>query len=123
MPRTLVARLIEEFRQRDRRRPLFLVDQRGVELTSWEWEILELMRQGLTTAQIAERLFISKVTVRTHIAAILKKLRIPARPSALRWLGSNDHPLASFLPPAGRSSILAPSSCETSNCSGFHLSP
>ena len=86
MPRTLVARLIEEFRQRDRRRRLPLVGQRGVELTSREWETLELMRQGLTTAEIAERLFISKVTVRTHIAAILKKLRVPDRQSALRLL-------------------------------------
>jgi len=82
----LSARLIEEFRERGRRRRLPLQGSRGVELTSREWEVLELLRQGLTTRQIAGRLFIEEVTVRTHVAAILRKLRVPDRRSALRLL-------------------------------------
>jgi DNA-binding NarL/FixJ family response regulator len=82
----LSARLIEEFRERGRRRRLPLRGSRGVELTSREWEVLELLRQGLTTAQISKRLFIEEVTVRTHVAAILRKLRVPDRHSALRLL-------------------------------------
>lgn len=84
--RRLVARLIEEFRERDRRKRLPLLGQRGVELTSQGGETLRLMHQGLTTAEIAKQLFISKVTVRTHITAIVKKLRVSDRQAALRLL-------------------------------------
>jgi DNA-binding NarL/FixJ family response regulator len=84
LPRALVARVIDEFRERGRRRRLHLLGERGVELTSREWEILDLMRQGLTTAEIAERLFVSKVTVRRHVSAILRKLRVTDRKAALR---------------------------------------
>ena len=86
LPRALVARVIDEFRERGRRRRLPMLKQRGVELTSREWEVLELMREDLTTAEIAERLFISQVTVRSHIAAVLKKLRVPDRKAALKLL-------------------------------------
>ncbi len=88
LPRRLVALLVEEFRERKRRRRVPLIGRRGVDLTSREWEVLELMRDGLSTAQIAERLFISPVTVRTHVSAILRKLQVPDRESAIRLL---DH--------------------------------
>jgi DNA-binding NarL/FixJ family response regulator len=86
LPRRLVALLIEEFRERKRRRRIPLVGRRGVELTDREWEVLELMRQGLTTEEIAARLFISPVTVRTHVSAILKKLHVSTREAALELL-------------------------------------
>jgi DNA-binding NarL/FixJ family response regulator len=82
----LVVRLMEEFRERGRRRRLHLAGTRGVELTSREWEVLNLLRQGLSTAQIAKRLFIEEVTVRTHVSAILRKLRVPDRNAAIRLL-------------------------------------
>jgi DNA-binding NarL/FixJ family response regulator len=53
-------------------------------LTGREWEVLELLREGLSTAQIAERLFVSRVTVRTHVAAIVRKLRVPDRIAAVQ---------------------------------------
>jgi DNA-binding NarL/FixJ family response regulator len=86
LPRHLVALLIEEFRERKRRRRIPLVGRRGVELTDREWEVLELMKQRLTTDEIATRLFISPVTVRTHVSAILKKLQVPTREAALELL-------------------------------------
>ena len=86
LARTLVARLIEEFRGRDRHRRVPLLKERGEKLTSREWEVLELMQQGQGTAEIAERLFVSKVTVRGHMASILKKLRVPDRESLLHLL-------------------------------------
>jgi len=86
LPRALVARVVDEFRERGRRRRLPLAKTKGVELTSREWEVLELMRDNLTTAEIAERLFISQVTVRSHISALLKKLRVPDRKAALKLL-------------------------------------
>jgi DNA-binding NarL/FixJ family response regulator len=90
MPRSLVAHVIEEFRERGRRKRLFLLQRQPVDLTSREWEVLELMRQGLSTADIATRLFITKATVRTHIAAILRKLHATDRKEVLSLL-SSDH--------------------------------
>jgi DNA-binding NarL/FixJ family response regulator len=86
LPRTLVARLMEEFRARDAPRTIALPSGQIVRLTEREWEVLELMRQGLATREIAQRLFISSGTVRTHVAAILSKLRSPDRPAAIRLL-------------------------------------
>jgi DNA-binding NarL/FixJ family response regulator len=82
LPRTLTAKLIREFRsrQRETRRP------RVRELTKREREVLELFREGLSTAEIAERLFVERVTVRTHIASIVKKLGVPNRQAAIRVL-------------------------------------
>ena len=86
MPRALVARLMDEFRTRGTRRKLPLVGRKGAELTSKEWEVLELLREGLSTAQVAERLLVSPVTVRTHISAILRKLKVSSREEAIRLL-------------------------------------
>jgi DNA-binding NarL/FixJ family response regulator len=86
LPRRLVSLLIEEFRERRRRRRILLGGRRSVELTDREWEVLELMRQGLSTEEIGTRLFISPVTVRTHVSAILRKLQVPNREAAVALL-------------------------------------
>jgi DNA-binding NarL/FixJ family response regulator len=44
------------------------------------------MAQGLSTEQIAPRLFVGQVTVRTHIAHVLKKLKVSDRDEAIRLL-------------------------------------
>jgi DNA-binding CsgD family transcriptional regulator len=44
------------------------------------------MRQGCSTEEIASRLFISPVTVRTHVSAILRKLHVPTREAAIELL-------------------------------------
>jgi DNA-binding NarL/FixJ family response regulator len=89
IPGTLVARLVAEFRDRGPRRRKVLADDLGRELTSREWQVLDLLRMNLTTAEIAERLFVSQATVRSHVAAILKKLRVPDRESAVRLFDSS----------------------------------
>jgi DNA-binding NarL/FixJ family response regulator len=86
LPRRLVALLIEEFRERRRRRRIPLAGRRSAELTDREWEVLELMRDGLSTEEIAARLFISPVTVRTHVSAILRKLHVQTRAAAVALL-------------------------------------
>jgi DNA-binding NarL/FixJ family response regulator len=86
LPRGLVARLIEEFRTRGKRRRLPLMRQRGVELTEREWEVLEFLHDGCSTAEIADRMSISPVTVRRHVSEILKKLRVTTREEAVRLL-------------------------------------
>jgi DNA-binding NarL/FixJ family response regulator len=84
LPRVLVGRLIEEFRDREHRRRIPFVTQGNAKLTSREWEVLELLREGLSTAEIADRLYVTRVTVRSHIAAVLRKLDVSDRVSALK---------------------------------------
>jgi DNA-binding NarL/FixJ family response regulator len=83
-PRTLVARLIDEFCNRSRRGTTAVVRRKHHDLTSREWEVLDAMREGLSTAHIARRLFVTEVTVRRHIGAILKKLQVSSRDEAVR---------------------------------------
>ena len=86
VPRSLVARVIEEFRGREPRRRLQGSGGRGAELTSREWEVLELMRDGRSTGEIASGLRISPVTVRRHVSSLLAKLEVPDRDAAVRLL-------------------------------------
>jgi DNA-binding NarL/FixJ family response regulator len=86
LPRTLVARVIEEFCSAERRPLLPLVRRRGARLTPREWEVLELLREQLSTAAIAHRLGLSDVTVRRHVSSILAKLRVPDRKAMARLL-------------------------------------
>jgi DNA-binding NarL/FixJ family response regulator len=88
IPRSLVAMLIHRLRERGRRRHVLVPRRRGVDLTSREWEVLDLMREGLSTREIAGRLLISDVTVRRHIGAVLKKLQVESREEALELLQS-----------------------------------
>ena len=45
--------------------------------------MLDFLRQGLATNEIARRLFVSPATVRSHVAAVLRKLRVPDRDAAI----------------------------------------
>jgi DNA-binding NarL/FixJ family response regulator len=86
LPRALVARLIDQFRDRGARRRAIVADEGEGRLTSREWQVLDLMRQELPTSEIARRLVLSPVTVRTHVNSILGKLRAPDRETLLRRL-------------------------------------
>lgn len=50
-----------------------------VDITQREWTVFVLLRQAHTSAQIAERLVLAPVTVRTHIAALVHKLAVADR--------------------------------------------
>jgi DNA-binding NarL/FixJ family response regulator len=77
-----LARVLEAFRANERSR-LFNESDR-VRLSTRERQVLSLLQSGATTAEIATSLYIAKVTVRSHIAAICKKLRLPDRDAALQ---------------------------------------
>src|SRR6185312_12400799 len=55
-------------------------------LTSRELEIAELVGEGLSNRQIAERLVISKRTVDAHIEHIYGKLGVSSRVALASWL-------------------------------------
>jgi DNA-binding CsgD family transcriptional regulator len=72
-------------------------------LTAREWQVLELLRGGLTNEEIAERLGISLSTAKYHVAEILGKLNASSRHEAVRIADERPRSAAPmFLP----SSIL-----------------
>ncbi len=50
-----------------------------LELTERELEVVELIASGLSNRAIAERLFVSEKTVKTHVGNILQKLNLEDR--------------------------------------------
>ncbi|MEV6053887.1 response regulator transcription factor [Streptomyces sp. NPDC052107] len=77
----ITRRLIAEFSRMDgsRRAPL---KQRVGDLTERETEVLALIAQGLSNAEIAERLVVAEQTVKTHVGRILVKLGLRDRTQA-----------------------------------------
>lgn len=53
-------------------------------LTRREWEVLKLLREGVGTTEIADRLLLSEVTVRRHISTTLAKLGASSRAEAIQ---------------------------------------
>jgi predicted ATPase/DNA-binding CsgD family transcriptional regulator len=62
------------------------------DLTAREVEVLRLLAQGLTDAQIAEQLIISSRTVNTHLTSIYGKIQVSSRAAATRY--AIEHQLA-----------------------------
>ncbi|HMB17981.1 MAG TPA: response regulator transcription factor [Gaiellaceae bacterium] len=77
----VTRRLIAEFA---RLRPqLPTQPERLGELTPRETEVLRLVAEGLSNAEIAERLVVTKETVKTHVSRILAKLDLRDRSQAV----------------------------------------
>jgi ATP/maltotriose-dependent transcriptional regulator MalT len=55
------------------------------ELTPREREVLTLIAQGMSDAEIAERLVVSPHTVHRHVANVRTKLRLPSRAAAVAY--------------------------------------
>jgi DNA-binding CsgD family transcriptional regulator len=62
-------------------------------LTPREWEVLDLLRLGLTNAEIAQRLGISEGGVKFHVQQILSKLGVGSRQEAARWAEAEGGPI------------------------------
>jgi two-component system, NarL family, nitrate/nitrite response regulator NarL len=96
VPRALVGRLVSELRGRERRRHLEVRERPSIELTERESQMVEALRRGLSTRQIAQGLGISEVTVRRHISGVHRKLGVRKRADLLHLLS----PAGASPPPA-----------------------
>jgi DNA-binding NarL/FixJ family response regulator len=77
---SVTKRLVAEYAARpaEPERPRELAD-----LTPRELEVLELVAQGLSNAEIARRLVVGEATVKTHVTRILAKLDLRDRVQAV----------------------------------------
>jgi DNA-binding CsgD family transcriptional regulator len=67
--------------------PDFRLNQAELErhgISRREYEVLELIAQGLSNQEIAERLFVSPNTVKTHSSNLFSKLGVRRRTAAIR---------------------------------------
>lgn len=71
----MVTRLVAELREK----------ANGPTLSARETEILQLLGDGLTNTEIAQRLFISESTVRTYLHRLLDKLHLKNRAEAVAY--------------------------------------
>ena len=82
IPRPLMAQLITDLQTQGRRRTVVGKNGRA-ELTAREFEVLDLLCDGLGNAAIAKRLSISPVTVRRHTSTVVHKLGARDRDEAV----------------------------------------
>lgn len=84
LSRLLTARVVEELQTRSGARRVRMDDGGVVTLSPRESAVLELLRRGLTTKQIAQQLGVSPVTVRRHLSMTARRLGVDGRDAALR---------------------------------------
>ncbi|RIK61684.1 MAG: hypothetical protein DCC65_18575 [Planctomycetota bacterium] len=61
-------------------------------LSARELEVARLVAEGLTNSQIADALFVSENTIKTHLSHILAKLRMPRRVDIARLWNARGAP-------------------------------
>jgi DNA-binding NarL/FixJ family response regulator len=87
VPRRFVARLLAELQSQTTARRTFVhVGSERVPLTIRESEVVESLRRGSSTSEIAGELGIAQVTVRRHIGSIAQKLGVTTRAGVVRLL-------------------------------------
>ena len=84
IPRAGVGALVRELRLRGRQRAA--IGGSGVSLTEREATVVDLLRSGLDTREIADELGLSPVTVRRYLSAVARKIGAEGREALLRVL-------------------------------------
>jgi DNA-binding NarL/FixJ family response regulator len=83
LPTRLAGRLLDEFRAQARK--VGEAQEGSGPLSVREEEVLDLVAQGLTNREAAERLYISENTVKYHMKNILDKLHLQNRAQVISW--------------------------------------
>ena len=55
-----------------------------LEITNREYEVLQAVSKGLSNKEIAEKLFLSESTIKTHVSSLLSKLNAKRRTQAVQ---------------------------------------
>ncbi len=84
LSRSLVPYLVDEVRRGSIRR--LTLPGGPVTLTPREWEVGEMLRDGRTTTEIADRLGVSPITIRRHVSLLVTKLGAKDREDAVELL-------------------------------------
>jgi DNA-binding NarL/FixJ family response regulator len=79
----VIRRLVTRFLDQPGHGPAPAIDPRLRRLSERETEVLRLLAQGLSNAEIADELVVSPATVKTHVASVLHKLEVRARVQAV----------------------------------------
>ncbi len=92
LPLALTSRFFEYFQQTFREenaKPQTEEENLLDYLTQREEEVLELLTQGITYKGVANKLFISETTVKTHVNNIFQKLQVNDRTQAVLYAINN----------------------------------
>lgn len=98
IPRTMVPPLVAHLR--DGHGYHVRTPDGTVAITNREWQILVFLMQRRTTGEMADALFVSPGTVRSHVSALLRKIGAADRDDAIQQIASGelellDRPIAS----------------------------
>lgn len=91
LPSSLTSRFFEYFQQQviEEKTETVQEDNYLSFLTAREEEVLDLLCQGVTYKGVAEKLFISDTTVKTHVNNIFQKLQVNDRTQAVLYAINN----------------------------------
>ncbi len=81
----MATKLLTEFRDLAASAEKAPVEQADAKLSPREGEVLQLVAQGATNKEIADSLFISENTVKTHLQNIMEKLHLANRSQAAAY--------------------------------------
>ncbi|MFC0109230.1 helix-turn-helix transcriptional regulator [Kibdelosporangium aridum] len=79
-------------RESPRTAPATAGESSGTRLTPREWQVAELVAQGLTDKQIAAALVIAQRTAEGHVQRVLAKLGFTNRVQVVAWFSSTQPP-------------------------------
>ena len=88
LPNSLVSKFFEYFQEFEKNPNMHADDDEEnllKELTNREEEVLELLTNGITYKGVAQQLFISETTVKTHVNNIFQKLQVNDRTQAVLY--------------------------------------
>ncbi|WP_165312392.1 LuxR C-terminal-related transcriptional regulator [Vibrio ziniensis] len=85
LPRHISSQLLHYYRYHFQAH----ITQATVDLTAREIQILRCLQTGASNMQMAENLFISEFTVKSHLYQIFKKIAVKNRVQAISWANQN----------------------------------
>jgi two-component system, NarL family, response regulator DegU len=91
MPPVLSSKFFEYFQLTSKEEETIITDENNLlcDLTPREEEVLGLLTEGVTYKGVAQNLFISETTVKTHVNNIFQKLQVSDRTQAVLYAINN----------------------------------